>query len=183
MMTKFSPAAAPRRRVRLPPKTLRPKFTTAAALRFEKFITPEPTSGCWLWTGGCDPDGYGVFRVSTTKQKRAHRFSFEQARGPVPAGLQLDHLCRVRSCVNPAHLEPVTNRTNTLRGLTLPAANAAKQFCVKGHPLYGPNLFVRPDGARGCRVCRFNVVPKKTARRTAARLELERWAREEVAHG
>lgn len=159
----------------------RPERVVPPEVRFSKFISPEPMSGCLLWLGGCDSDGYGIFRVSTDKQARAHRFAYERARGPVPEELELDHLCRVRSCVNPAHLEAVTGRENTLRGLAITAHHALKTHCVRGHPLYGPNLFRRSDGARGCRLCSYDLRPKKTNRRTRARLALEAWVRSEVA--
>lgn len=79
-------------------------------------ITPEPNSGCWLWTGFVHPSGYGVIRTGN-KNTYAHRCSYELFVGAVPEGLQLDHICRVRCCVNPAHLEPVTPQENVLRGL------------------------------------------------------------------
>jgi len=82
--------------------------------RFMKYVEPEPNSGCWLWTGGIAWDGYGNFKVPG-HQRQAHRIAYELWRGPIPDGLQLDHLCSVRSCVNPAHLEAVTGRTNVLR--------------------------------------------------------------------
>lgn len=77
-------------------------------------------SGCWLWLGAINSDGYGRMRDPRTSYGRmmqAHRFFYEQVRSPIPEGLQLDHLCRVRRCVNPEHLEPVTSRENVRRGL------------------------------------------------------------------
>lgn len=108
--------------------------------------------GCWQWTGGT-ARGYGRF-CANYKMHNAHRWSYEFSVGPIPAGLQLDHLCRNTMCVNPAHLEPVTPQENTLRGHTLAAANAAKTHCPKGHPLSGANLYVTPRGYRDCRACR-----------------------------
>ena len=78
----------------------------------------------------------------------AHRVAYELQVGPIPVGLQLDHLCRVRSCVNPAHLEPVTSAENTRRGL-----RAMKTHCPQGHPYAGENLLIRPTGQRRCRTC------------------------------
>jgi hypothetical protein len=101
--------------------------------RFEKRYVPEPNSGCWLWLMSCTSDGYGYF-CGEHVVVLAHRFAYEQRRGPIPAGLTIDHLCRVRSCVNPAHLEAVTNRENILRGQTLAAMNAAKIVARCGHP-------------------------------------------------
>lgn len=95
--------------------------------RFERLYEPEPNSGCWLWKGAT-ACGYGYFR-----HRPAHRFAYELYRGPIPEGLQLDHLCRVRSCVNPSHLEAVTQGVNLHRGETIAARNAAKTHCPKGH--------------------------------------------------
>lgn len=113
-------------------------------------------SGCWDWTGSSSSEGYGVIHVhnhkrSTTRQ--AHRVVYERYRGLIPTQLQLDHLCRRRCCVNPWHLEPVTHKENILRGKGSPAMNARKVNCVRGHPLSGANLYMRPDGSRVCRAC------------------------------
>lgn len=105
-------------------------------------------SGCWLWIGEINAAGYGVFR-----KRRAHRWSYESSVGPIPAELVLDHLCRVRHCVNPAHLEPVTIGDNVLRGQTVTAANRAKTHCVNGHPFDAANT-VRARLGRNCRTCR-----------------------------
>ena len=84
-------------------------------------ISPEPTTGCWLWTGDTCGSGYGKLKVptdrnwSTFKNKKAHRIIYEALRGPIPPGMDLDHLCRTRPCVNPAHLEPVTRSQNLKR--------------------------------------------------------------------
>jgi HNH endonuclease len=82
-------------------------------LRFWELVSPEPTSGCWLWTGKTW-NGYGKFIVGG-RTMAAHRYAYELFSGPIPDGLELDHVCRVRSCVNPAHLEACTHRENTNR--------------------------------------------------------------------
>ncbi len=111
----------------------------------------EKTETCWLWTGH-KVSGYAMLSVSG-KSTYAHRFAYELLVGPIPEGLQLDHLCRVRHCVNPAHLEPVTPRENVARGVS-PAA-VRKIVCKRGHPLTeGPNLYLSPTGVRVCRTCR-----------------------------
>lgn len=99
----------------------------------EKFEIDADT-GCWLWTAFCNPGGYGKIGLGR-RNLLAHRAVYELVVGRIPEGLQLDHLCRVRHCVNPDHLEVVTSRENTLRGETLPAHNAAKTHCEEGHEL------------------------------------------------
>lgn len=132
-------------------------------------VTPD---GCWLWQAGRTPDGYGQFHVGsrvdgTRRNVNAHRWIYQQLVGSIAHGLHLDHLCRVRHCVNPEHLEPVTPKINTLRGETVSAANAAKVACAQGHPLSGENLRIRSDGHRACRTC-------------VRRWDAERYARDEA---
>lgn len=110
--------------------------------------------GCVEWTGGKTSTGYGTFYVGPGRYALAHRYVYEQTVGPIPDGMNLDHLCRNRGCVNPAHVEPVTQRENLLRGLTIPAMNASKTKCPGGHDLSGSNLYVDPQGGRRCRTCR-----------------------------
>lgn len=123
--------------------------------RFWSKCTPEPNSGCWLWTGaGSQGDtGYGRFMVGGRdgRLRLAHRYAYEVLVGGTP--LQLDHLCRTRRCVNPAHLEPVTCRENILRGAGLAALNAKKNFCVNGHAFDETNTRVTKTGGRACRAC------------------------------
>lgn len=113
----------------------------------------ERTEGeCWTWNGPGMGVGYGAFSFEG-RNHYAHRFSYELLVGPVPPGLELDHLCRNRRCVNPEHLEPVTHRENQLRGETVGALNARKTHCPQGHPLAGRNVYVSPTGHRRCRPC------------------------------
>lgn len=124
------------------------------AERFQEKIKVNPDTGCWEWTGYRDPAGYGRIRRGGTVAY-VHRVAREIHRGPIPAGLQLDHLCRVRHCANPDHLEPVTARENILRGEGQAAVNAAKTHCAQGHALSGENLYIHPGrGFRLCRACR-----------------------------
>jgi hypothetical protein len=108
---------------------------------------------CWLWTASTTPAGYGQFRVGAAPQY-AHRLSWVAANGPVPDGLELDHLCRVRRCVNPRHLEPVTTKENSLRGQSFAAINARKTHCPQGHPYDEANTIRSKSGARLCRACK-----------------------------
>lgn len=117
--------------------------------RFWKKV--QKTEACWIWTGAKDGCGYGHF-WGQTRMMKAHRWSYERFVGPIPAGLNIDHLCRTPSCVNPSHLEPVTQRENLLRGDTFQARNVRKTHCSRGHLLAGDNLKKTP-GHRQCREC------------------------------
>src|SRR6185436_17166122 len=99
--------------------------------RFGDWFIPEPNTGCWLWMRECNRDGYGR-APWLSGRKLAHRVSFYVLRGPVPIGLEIDHLCRVRCCVNPDHMELVTHHVNTMRGQSVMAINARKTHCSKG---------------------------------------------------
>lgn len=141
------------------------------AERFWRYVHPEPMSGCWLWVGSMGRY-YGRLGVGKTNVL-AHRLSYEMHKGPIPSGLQIDHLCRTMLCVNPDHLEAVTPEENKRRqGRTKMAAlNAAKVDCKRGHPLSGDNLYINPgSGQRVCRKCRYMIVRRwKDARKAEIR--------------
>ena len=119
---------------------------------YARLIVDE-ASGCWLWPGAKNSLGYGYIRVRG-RQSRVHRVVYEDRIGPIPDGLELDHLCRVRHCCNPDHLEPVTGRENLHRSpSTLARLNADKTHCPAGHPYSGRNLRISAVGKRECRAC------------------------------
>ena len=129
-------------------------------IRFEKFALPEPNSGCHLWVGSISNKGYGQFHCGfvdgVQKIWRAHRVAYALEFGDIPEGLDLDHLCRVRSCVNPLHLEPVTRSINLTRGIGGDIARAIKAkitHCPSGHEYSGNNLYLKGT-RRYCRICR-----------------------------
>ena len=115
--------------------------------------TPE---GCWEWTGAIQSRGYGSVGHAG-KTTLTHRLAYELLVGPIPAGLHLDHLCRNRPCCNPVHLEPVEQRTNTLRGVGFAATNAVKTHCKRGHEYTELNTYTDKRGSRSCRTCRTRV--------------------------
>lgn len=111
------------------------------------------TDGCWVWRLRLTDAGYARTSIDG-QQVYVHRWTYERIYGPIPDGLEIDHLCRNRACVRPSHLEAVTHRVNTLRGETIPAARAAQTSCVQGHPYDEANTYVWPkDGTRRCRAC------------------------------
>jgi len=138
--------------------------------RFEAKFIPEPNSGCWLWFGASS-DGYGYIGCGG-RNRLAHRVSYEIHRGPIPEGLELDHLCRLHCCVNPDHLEAVTCKVNIGRGLTGETARRRqmdKTHCPKGHPYDETNTIWRETKyGRWCRAC---MQTRAKARRERALME------------
>lgn len=109
---------------------------------------------CWEWSKSrFSNSGYARLSVKGVS-KCAHRISYEAFVGPIPTGYQVDHLCRVRHCVNPDHLEPVTPRENFLRGTSPAAINNRRKFCIWGHPLSGNNLYITKSKKRMCVACK-----------------------------
>jgi HNH endonuclease len=117
--------------------------------RFWSNVNVKEADDCWLWQRSLNRDGYG--RLSWNRKLiMAHRLAYRLCVGELPFGLELDHLCRNRACVNPRHLEPVTHKINMERGI---ARCSKKTHCKRGHELIGNNLYTPPDGSRQCRKC------------------------------
>lgn len=132
-----------------------PRFTRNPADRFWKSVAKGSRESCWIWQAKINNNGYGIFRTGSGAAKTsvhhiAHRYAYELVIGPIPAGLQIDHLCRVRACVNPHHMEPVTPGENTRR-----AWPARKRYCFYNHEFTEANTYRQPGTRRrSCLRCR-----------------------------
>lgn len=141
--------------------SLRDRLLSKAVINWE--------TGCWEWTASCDHRGYGRIRVGgrAGRKVRVHRLSYEMTYGPIPEGMVIDHLCRVRRCLNPDHLEVVSGAVNILRGISVPAVNAAKTHCIRGHEFTPENTYRASNGrgghGRGCRACLREYPARKAA--------------------
>lgn len=122
--------------------------------RFMEKVHPQQ-DGCWGWTAEKIYSGYGRFRLPGRNGRKvlAHRLSYEMFVGPIATGLHIDHTCRNRSCVNPDHLETVTHQENVRRGDSGKYLRE-RTHCVRGHEFTKENTYLRPEGGRGCKVCR-----------------------------
>lgn len=114
-------------------------------------------NGCWIWQGRVGEKGYGQVRTDDGI-KPAHQAAYREWKGDLPESMEPDHICRVRRCVNPDHLEAVTHRENLLRSESFSGRNARKTHCPSSHPYAGENLIIKVDArgnqARYCRACR-----------------------------
>ncbi len=137
----------------------------------ERNSIPEPNSGCWLWMGSVSQKGYG-YMCGGKKHHHisVHIAAYELSKGKVPNGMEIDHKCRVRCCVNPDHLQALTHADNVRRGIGLAAKvsgiQKAKTHCPEGHPYDDKNTYVNPSGSRSCRTCcqKYNHIKRPRSR-------------------
>lgn len=133
-----------------------------ASIEERFWVKVDAEGDCWEWTAYRNPDGYGYFGITSRDVRMAHRWSWEHLVGLIPAGMQIDHMCRNRGCVNPDHLRVVTLVDNVLLGEGPPARNARKTHCPEGHAYAGDNVrvYARPSGtpSRYCRACHNNRI-------------------------
>jgi hypothetical protein len=152
---------------------LRGPKATDPLVRFWRFV--RKTATCWNWTGATNGPkrSYGYITIphgdGTKHNEYVHRFAYEALVGPIPEGLQLDHLCRNTRCVNPDHLEPVTPRVNSLRSESFAAKHARKTHCVRGHEFTETNTARTRDRTRRCRTCNREAQRELRARRKKER--------------
>lgn len=157
--------------------TMAPALTRARDEQGRSYVATDPSvrfaaayreseSGCWEWQHSLDRKGYGRFRARDGRSCMAHRWAYSTMRHPIPATLVLDHLCRNPRCVNPWHLEAVSSRTNTLRGVgTVAAINSGKRLCPRGHLL--SRTVEQGMARRRCKECQRAAVRDCMRRRRA----------------
>lgn len=136
-----------------------------AADRIKARVVIDPVSGCWVWQGAVENKGYGLISIAAVT-RLVHRVAYEAHVGPIPEGMQIDHLRRNHRCCNPAHLEVVTPRENTMRGLSTQAQYARRTCCPMCGGPFPPNI---SKGRRGreCRPCEKRRKRESYARKKA----------------
>lgn len=131
----------------------------------ERFWSKVNKSGeCWEWAGYRSESGYGQFSVTGRRMVGAHKWAYEEAHGKIASGLHIDHLCRNPPCVRPEHMEAVTPRVNTIRGISPAAENYYKTHCVRGHLFDRENTYMKYGKWRICRECRREEYLRKKER-------------------
>jgi hypothetical protein len=173
---KLSVHAAMRRarlRSQLPQPTVEDRF-------WAKVDKTSSAKGCWLWTASTDGHGYGQFMFTRGRNIKAHRVAWTFLRGPIEDGLTLDHLCCVKRCVNPAHLEPVTHRVNILRSDGMSAIHKRQTHCIHGHEFTPENTY-HYHGRRTCRKCARDRLKTPEHRARAADRQRRRYADRKAA--
>lgn len=134
----------------------------------ERFWPKVEVGDCWRWLGAINDAGYGIFRTSDRRNVRAHRWCYEALVGPIPEGLTLDHLCRNPACINPDHLEPVTQKVNKGRSVAGRRNwRKLRTHCKRGHAFGGYNDYIY-KGQRHCRACRVEDNQRARARRKSS---------------
>jgi hypothetical protein len=142
------------------------------------FLENAGRDQCWDWPNGRNQYGYGTYLDEQGKRRSAHRVAYEMAKGTIPDGLVIDHLCRNRACINPAHLEAVTTRTNVLRSSCKTALNFRKTHCKNGHEFTPENTYTPKTKYGGGRICR--TCQAEYHRVHGVRYRKARWAREKA---
>ena len=147
---------------------------TALPAAFEAKVR---STNCLVWIGSTNSKGYGLVNIGAGKIALAHRVAYEAEYGPIPEGHVIDHLCRVRNCVNPMHLEAVTTAENNRRGRAARALTVG-DICINGHQINDGDLYLPPAGGSECRHCRRASArrvngqrgPRPTVQQTAAKV-------------
>jgi hypothetical protein len=136
--------------------------------RFWSNIDRNGTGGCWVWQGEVTNTYGRIFVGGERKRQLVHRFAYEMFVGPIEPGMEIDHVCKVRLCANPDHLDQVTGRENKLRSIGFASANAKKTECIHGHPFDERNTHVTKNGQRKCRACDRDRVRARREQKRAA---------------